>query len=91
MVASTPSTNREPWNRGKPVGRKAPLKLKEIWAIRVRLQLQHRARDLALFNLGIDSTLRACDLVRLRVRDVCQEIGLDPSALVFFSGILEPR
>ena len=49
MNASTPSTHREPWNKGKLVGQKAPFKLKEIWAIRVRLQLQHRARDLALF------------------------------------------
>jgi integrase len=48
-----------------------PLKLKEIWAIRVRLQLADRRRELALFNLAIDSKLRACDLVKLRVRDVC--------------------
>lgn len=61
---------REPWNKGKLVGQKAPLRLKDIWAIRVRLQLQGRVRELALFNLGIDSKLRACDLVRLRVRDV---------------------
>jgi integrase len=61
----------EPWNKGKLVGQKAPLKLKEIWAIRIRLQLYHRARDLALFDLGIDSKLRACDLVRLKVRDIC--------------------
>ena len=47
-----------PWNKGKLIGQKAPLKLKEIWAIRIRLQLSHRARDLALFNLGIDSKLR---------------------------------
>src|ERR1022692_3431772 len=50
---------------------KAPFKLKEIWAIRVRLQLADRRRELALFNLAIDSKLRACDLVQLRVRDVC--------------------
>ena len=61
----------EPWNKGKLVGQKAPFKLKEIWAIRIRLQLYHRARDLALFDLGIDSKLRACDLVRLKVRDIC--------------------
>ena len=57
----------QPWNKGKLVGQKAPFKLKEIWAIRVRLQLFRRARDLALFDLGIDSKLRACDLVRLKV------------------------
>jgi integrase len=63
---------RDPWNKGKLVGQKSPLKLKEIWAIRVRLQVASRIRDLALFNLAIDSKLRACDLVRLRVRDVSQ-------------------
>jgi hypothetical protein len=60
-----------PWNKGKLVGQKAPLKLKDIWAIRVRLQIGHRMRELALFNLAIDSKLRSCDLVRLRVSDVC--------------------
>ena len=59
-----------PWNKGKLVGQKAPLKQREIWAIRIRLQLQEDARELALFNLAIDSKLRSCDLVRLRVRDV---------------------
>jgi integrase len=62
---------RSPWNKGKLIGQKAPLKLREIWAIRVRLQLAERRRELALFNLAIDSKLRACDLVKLRVRDVC--------------------
>ena len=60
----------EPWNKGKLVGRKAPLRLKEIWAIRIRLQLAQSARELALFNLALDSKLRSCDLVRLRVRDI---------------------
>ena len=59
-----------PWNRGKLTGQKLPLKLKEIWAIRIRLQLANRVRDLALFNLAIDSKLRACDLVKLRLHDV---------------------
>jgi integrase len=62
--------HHEPWNKGKLTGQKAPLKQKDIWAIRVRLQLTHRIRDLALFNLAIDSKLRACDLVKLKVRDV---------------------
>jgi len=52
-----------PWNKGKLVGQKAPLKQREIWAIRIRLQLQQDARELALFNLAIDSKLRSCDLV----------------------------
>ena len=56
----------EPWNKGRIVGQKPPLKLREIWAIRIRLQLSEGVRDLALFNLAIDSKLRACDLVRLR-------------------------
>jgi integrase len=59
------------WNKGKLVGQKAPFKLKEIWAIRIRLQLEHRARELAFFDLGIDSKLRGCDLVKLKVQDVC--------------------
>src|ERR1700693_2575815 len=60
-----------PWNKGRLTGQKRPLKPKDVWAIRVRLQLQQRARDLALFNLAIDSKLRGCDLVRLQVDDVC--------------------
>jgi integrase len=71
MDAGT-ETARCPWNKGKLVGQKLPLEAKEIWAIRFRLQLEHRIRDLALFNLGIDSKLRGCDLVTLRVRDVAQ-------------------
>ena len=63
-------TRKIPWNKGKLVGQKPPLKLKEIWAIRIRLQIAKRLRDLALFNLAIDSKLRACDLVKLRVRDL---------------------
>ena len=72
----------EPWNKGKLVGQKAPLKLKEIWAIRVRLQLANCRRELALFNLAIDSKLRACDLVKLRVRDVCHGGGMASRAIV---------
>ncbi len=59
-----------PWNKGKLVGQKVPLRLKDIWAIRVRLQISRQTRDLALFNLAIDSKLRACDLVKLKVRDI---------------------
>jgi len=73
---------REPWNKGKLVGQKAPLKLREIWAIRIRLQIGGRIRDLALFNLAIDSKLRACDLVKLRVRDVCHGDGVATRAVV---------
>ena len=59
-----------PWNKGRLIGQKLPLKLKEIWAIRVRLQLAQHIRDLALFNLVIDSKLRGCDLVQLHVADI---------------------
>ena len=62
---------KAPWNKGRLIGQKRPLKPKEVWAIRVRLQLEGRKRDLALFNLAIDSKLRGCDLVSLRVDDVC--------------------
>lgn len=58
------------WNKGKLMGQKPPLKLREIWAIRTRLELDRRFRDLALFNLAIDSKLRGCDLVSLRLGDV---------------------
>jgi integrase len=71
MVVEGNTTHREPWNKGKSVGQKAPFKVKDIWALRVRLQMEGRVRDLALFNLGIDSKLRGCDLVALKVRDVC--------------------
>ena len=70
MEMLTYNPQRAPWNKGKLVGQKVPLKIKDIWAIRIRLQLSQRHRDLALFNLAIDSKLRGCDLVRLRVRDV---------------------
>ena len=62
---------KAPWNKDRLIGQKRPLRPKEVWAIRVRLQLEQRRRDLALFNLAIDSKLRGCDLVRLRVSDVC--------------------
>jgi len=71
-----------PWNKGKLVGQKAPFKLQEIWSIRVRLQMQGRLRELAVFNLGIDSKLRACDLVSLRVRDMCHGDRVAARAIV---------
>jgi hypothetical protein len=55
------AAHREPWNKGKIVGEKAPFKLKDIWALHVRLQMEHRVREPALFNLDIDSKLRGCD------------------------------
>lgn len=71
-----------PWNKGRLVGQKLPLKLREIWSIRIRLQLSERLRDLALFNLAIDSKLRGCDLVNLRVKDVAQGRNVFHRAMV---------
>ncbi|MBI6940128.1 tyrosine-type recombinase/integrase [Pseudomonas putida] len=71
-----------PWNKGKLVGQKAPLRLRDIWAIRVRLQIAEKSRDLALFNLAIDSKLRACDLTKLRVRDVAHGEHVSSRAIV---------
>ena len=62
--------NRESWNKGKLVGQKPPLELKDIWAIRIHLRNADAVRDLAMFNLAIDSKLRGCDLVSLGVRDI---------------------
>ena len=70
METDTIVHHHVPWNKGKLTGQKAPLKLKDIWAVRVRLQLTDNTRDLALFNLAIDSKLRACDLVKIKVRDI---------------------
>lgn len=65
------AAHREPWNKGMIVGQKAPFKLKDIWALRVRLQRESRVRELALCNLDIDGKHRGRDLVALKVRDVC--------------------
>src|SRR5204862_124828 len=70
MLNSSSNSKGAPWNKGRLIGQKRPLKPKDVWAIRVRLQLEQRRRDLALFNLAIDSKLRGCDLVRLRINDV---------------------
>jgi len=58
------------WNKGRILGQKHALKLKEVWEIRIRLQMENKIRELALFNLAIDSKLRGCDLVKLRVSDI---------------------
>ena len=71
-----------PWNKGKITGQKPPLKPREVWAVRVKLQVAGRVRDLALFNLAIDSKLRGCDLVHLRVGDVIQGDQVRTRALV---------
>lgn len=78
----TATCTRRPWNKGKLVGQKTPLRLRDIWAIRVRLQLAERTRDLALFDLAIDSKLRACDLTKLRVCDVAHGEHVSSRAMV---------
>ena len=64
------SPKRFPWNKGKLIGPKPPLRSKHVWSIRTRLQVEGRTRDLAMFNLAIDSKLRGCDVVALRVEDI---------------------
>jgi integrase len=68
-AAETPA-RRPPWNKGKLVGAKPPLRPSHVWSIRTKLQIEARTRDLALFNLAIDSKLRGCDVVAVRVDDV---------------------
>ena len=69
-IKTNSASSRIAWNKGRLVGQKRPLRPKEVWAIRVRLQIENRKRDLALFNLAIDNKLRGCDLVSLRVDDI---------------------
>ena len=73
---------KEPWNKGKLMGQKPPLKLKEVWGLRIWLQLGKRLRELALFNLAIDSKLRGCDLVKLRVRDIAHGDNISKRAMI---------
>src|SRR5207244_4248901 len=61
---------RTPWNKGKLIGARPPLRSKHVWSIRTRLQVEGRVRDLAMFNLAIDSKLRGCDVVALKIEDV---------------------
>ena len=64
--STTPVAKRVPWNKGKLTGAKPPLRPKHVWAIRTRLQMEQQVRDLALFNLAIDSELRGCDVVAVK-------------------------
>ena len=79
---SQPPSIQEPWNKGKTLGQKRPLKLKEIWGIRIRLELEGNSRELAMFNLAIDSKLRGCDLMSIRVRDIAHGKTVQSRALV---------
>jgi integrase len=68
--SALPAPRQTPWNKGKLIGSKPPLRQKHVWAIRTKLQIEQRTRDLAMFNLAIDSKLRGCDVVAIRVEDV---------------------
>ena len=68
--AAPQGPRREPWNKGKLTGAKPPLRPKHVWSIRTKLQVEGQVRDLAMFNLAIDSKLRGCDVVHLTVEDV---------------------
>jgi integrase len=70
QVNATPGPKRVPWDKGKLTGAKPPLRPKHVWSIRTKLQIDGRVRDLAMFNLAIDSKLRGCDVVAIRVEDV---------------------
>jgi hypothetical protein len=70
QVNATLAPRRVPWNKGKLTGAKPPLRPKHVWSIRTMLQIEGRARDLAMFNLAIDSKLGGCDVVAIRVEDV---------------------
>jgi len=82
MLTQPTSHHHSPWNKGKLIGQKLPLKLQGIWAIRVRLQLAENIRDLALFNLSIDSKLRGCDLVKLKVSDISHGSSIHKRAMI---------
>lgn len=75
------SQSTVPRNKGRLIGHKLPVRLKDTWAIRIRLQLAQHVRDLALFNLAIDSKLRGCDLVQLRVQDIALGSRVLPRAI----------
>ena len=70
VIATLTPHKRVPWNKGKLTGAKPPLRPKHVWSIRTKLQIEGRVRDLAMFNLAIDSNLRGCDVVAVRVEDV---------------------
>ena len=65
-----PAPAKVPWNKGKIIGDRPPFQTKHVWSIRTKLQMEGRKRDLAMFNLAIDSKLRGCDVVRVKVEDV---------------------
>jgi len=82
IVQTQPEAHRTPWNKGKMVGAKPPLRTKNVWSIRTNLRVAGRIRDLAMFNLAIGSKLRGRDVVSLRVEDVApQGMALDRASV----------
>jgi hypothetical protein len=79
-----------PWNKGKLIGQRPPLKLQEVWSIRIRLQISRDRRALALFNLAIDSKLRSCDLVKLKISDVSQMGVISSRAMILQQKTKQP-
>jgi hypothetical protein len=97
---TTRAPGRTPWNKGKLIGAKPPLRPKHVWSIKTRLLVQGRFRDLAMFNLAIDSKLRGCDVVALKVEDVAPNgYAIDramvrqkkPKASFFSTSLVTPR
>ena len=82
MSAHPISRRQRPWNKGLLIGQKKPLELKHVWSIRVRLEISGSRRNLAIFNLAIDSKLRACDLVKLRLDDICSGLKVRHRATI---------
>ena len=82
MFHSTAPAPFIPWNKGKLIGQRPPLKQQEVWSIRVRLQITRKVRDLALFNLAIDSKLRGCYLCNIRIRDISSGMSIANRAMV---------
>lgn len=74
--------NTSPWNKDRIIGQKKPLQISHIWGIRIRLELEGKTRDLALFNMALDSKLRGCDLVKLKVSDVAYGSSVSSRATV---------
>lgn len=81
-IAGDLSMNTSPWNKDRIIGQKRPLQISHIWGIRIRLELEGKTRDLALFNMALDSKLRGCDLVKLKVSDVAYGSSVSSRATV---------
>ena len=82
MYQIIPYIPRPPWNKDKLVGQKLPLKLEEVWSIRTRLDISNNLRELTMFNLALDCKLRACDFVKLKVRDIAHGTTVQSRAIL---------